>query len=266
MMKDLHKVSVVMPAFNCEKYIDESIRSVIEQSYVNWELIVVDDMSTDNTRDIIARFVESDKRIKSVLNDRNQGAAKARNLAIDLAEGRFIAFLDSDDLWEPDKLSRQIKFMTQFTNPFTFSSYQRISETGQLLSCSKAPDFITFKKLLKKNVIGCSTVIYDTSYFGKQFMPNIRKGQDYGLWLKLLKNVEFARSIPGITVKYRVRSISVSSNKLESSLWVWRVYRHVVKLNYFMSIYYFSFYALSGILDRIVEKVRLLYKKLEYGP
>lgn len=252
-------VSVITPLHNSAAYISETIESVLAQTYQAWELIIVDDVSTDQSVQIVEAFVERDARIKLIKLEENSGAAVARNTAIKAASGRYIAFLDSDDLWLPDKLDKQLAFMRMHGHPFTFSAYSRIDEQGQPLGLVGVPDKVSYRQMLKTSVIGCLTAMYDTAYFGKVYMPLIRKRQDYGLWLKLLKLVEHAHGLQKPLGLYRVRRDSISSNKLNTSTYNWRLYRDVENLSFLSSCYYFSHYAVRGVLR---SKFPRLAKKL----
>lgn len=253
---DPELVSVIMPSHNSAHFIEETIRSVIAQTYANWELIVVDDCSTDNTLEITRALAARDSRIQSIVLAENGGSAVARNTAIEAATGRYIAFLDSDDIWAPQKLERQIAFMQETGSPFTYASYERMTEAGEKISFVHVPAKVRYSGLLKKNVIACLTAVYDTKQLGKVLMPLIRKGQDYGLWLMLLKRIDHARGLDEVLGRYRIREQSISSNKLESSTWVWRIYREVMQLSLPVALYYFSFYAATGIGSRVIEKLR----------
>lgn len=241
-------VSIITPLHNAEAFVAETISSVLAQSYQDWELIIIDDVSGDQSVDIVERFLEQDARIKLIRLTENSGAAVARNTGIEAAKGRYIAFLDSDDLWLPEKLSTQLAFMKTHDHAFSFSAYERIDEHGKSLGEVGVPAKITYRQMLKTSVIGCLTAMYDTHFFGKIYMPLIRKRQDYGLWLKLLKQVDFAYGIQQPLARYRIRRNSISSNKLNTATYNWRLYREVEKLSLFASCYYFSQYAIRGIL------------------
>lgn len=177
-------VSIIMPAYNCERYIRQSIDSVLSQTYTNWELLIVDDCSTDSTADIISSY--TDPRIHYQRNDQNRRCAYTRNQAIRQAKGRYIAFLDSDDMWKPEKLERQIAFMQTHNYSITYSHYFVLSPNGEqhLHTC---PQSLTYFQLTRWNRIGCLTVIYDTVQVGKVFMPAILNREDYAYWLVLLR-------------------------------------------------------------------------------
>lgn len=240
-------VSVIIPSYNSTKFIQQAIESVINQTYSNWEMIVVDDCSKDNSVKIIEEYQEKDNRIKLIEFKVNQGPARARNRAIKEARGRYIAFLDSDDIWLPNKLEKQIKFMKDNNLVFTYSSYKLIDEDNNDLGEFLVPRYITYKSMLKSNSVGCLTVIYDTKKIGKIYMPNILKRQDYGLWLKILNKVGSTKGIIEPLAIYRIRKISVSSNKFRAAIDQWKVYREIEKLSLVESVYYFINYIYYGI-------------------
>jgi teichuronic acid biosynthesis glycosyltransferase TuaG len=241
------RVSVIMPAFNSAPYIEEAIRSVQAQTVGDWELVVADDGSTDETAEIVRRMNDNDNRVKLLCLGGRQGPARARNAAIEAAKGRFIAFLDSDDVWKPEKLERQIAFMREQDVAFSFTAYDRIDEQGESHGTVQAPRPVTYRQLLSYCVIGCLTAVYDTEKLGKQFMPDIPKRQDYALWLQILKQLDRAWPIDESLAVYRVRRGSVSSNKLLAARHNWRLYRDIEKLGFVRSAYYFCQYAVRGV-------------------
>ncbi|AHF01125.1 glycosyl transferase [Thiomicrospira aerophila AL3] len=241
-------VSIITPSHNSTQFISETIQSVLSQSISDWEMIIVDDCSTDKSVEVIQSFVEQDSRIKLIRLSVNSGAAVARNTAIEAAQGRYIAFLDSDDLWLPDKLEKQLAFMQVDNYPFTYAAYDKIDENGQVFGLIGVPDRVCYSDLLKMCSIGCLTAIYDTEYFGKVTMPLIRKRQDFGLWLKLLKKTEYAYGLNETLAQYRVRTDSISANKANAAKFTWRLYREVEGMNVFKASYYFSHYAVRGLL------------------
>lgn len=239
-------VSVIMPSYNSEATIRESIESVISQTYSNWELLITDDLSSDKTREIVKQFCSDDKRIKLFINAENGGAGAARNHSIGQAKGRYIAFLDSDDLWHREKLSKQIRFMEENYIGLSYTAYQKI-ENNELRGVVNPPPHTSYKKLLNGNVIGCLTAIYDTELVGKQFMPLIRKRQDMGLWLNILKVIPKAHCLREVLAYYRVDS-GMTQNKLKILKWQWRFYRDVVQLSYLNASYRFIIYSIKGLL------------------
>ncbi len=245
------EVSIIMPAYNAASVVGASIRSVVAQEFAQWELIVVDDHSSDDTVARVEAFARQDGRIRLIQLPQNGGPAVARNAAIAAARGRYLAFLDCDDLWLPAKLGRQLEFMQASGAAFSYGAYYEIDADGHRCGRVDVPSRTTYRELLKTNVIGCLTAMYDTASVGRVFMPGIRKGQDYGLWLALLKRVDHACGMTEPLAEYRVQSGSISANKLESSLWVWRVYREVERLSLPRAAYYFAHYAFHGVRDRV---------------
>jgi teichuronic acid biosynthesis glycosyltransferase TuaG len=225
-----------------------AIESVIAQSYQEWEMIIVDDNSPDNANEIIETYIQKDSRIKLIKLTKNSGPAIARNQAIKEANGRYIAFLDADDVWLPQKLEKQINFMNEYDLSFTYSSYNLIDEEniplGQFITKKK----ISYKSMLKTCSVGCLTAIYDSYKLGKVYMPNIKKRQDYALWLKILKGREETKGILEPLASYRILQESVSSNKMKAAYYQWKIYRDIEKLNYLKSIYYFVQYAYYGFM------------------
>lgn len=239
-------VSIIMPTYNSAVTISESIESVLTQTYTNWELLITDDLSTDNSEEVVNEYTKKDNRIKLFSLGENGGAGKARNNSIKHANGRFIAFLDSDDIWLPQKLEIQISFMLDNNYAFTYTAYQKfISEED--LGIVIPPSSITYNRLLYSNVIGCLTAIYDTAYVGKQYMPLIRKRQDMGLWLNILKIIPKAYCLNEVLAKYRIDS-GMSQDKLSAVKYQWEFYRNVVGLGFFRSLFVFSEYAFKGYL------------------
>ncbi|WP_149725512.1 glycosyltransferase family 2 protein [Campylobacter concisus] len=240
-------VTIIMPSYDSEKFIIESIESVLAQTYSNWELIIVDDCSPDDSNKIITKYVDSDGRIKLIKLQKNSGPAVARNTAIEAASGRYIAFLDSDDVWLPNKLETQINFMHDNDLAFTYSSYRLVGEDNEHLGVFITKDKISYFDMLKTCSVGCLTAIYDTKKIGKQYMPLILKRQDYGLWLKILKLIGETKGISEPLATYRIRKNSVSSNKVKAAKYQWKIYRDIEKLSFLKSLYYFVFYAYNGV-------------------
>jgi teichuronic acid biosynthesis glycosyltransferase TuaG len=168
---------------------------------------------------------------------------------VESARGRYVAFLDSDDLWKPNKLERQIGFMRQEQVSFSFSSYDRISEDGEWMGTVSVRSPVNYRDLLLSNVIGCLTAVYDTERLGKMLMPDVRKRQDFALWLSILKKIDYAHPLPDVLATYRVRSRSVSSNKFSAAAHTWRIYRDVERLPLHLAAYYFANYAVRGALS-----------------
>lgn len=239
-------VSIIMPAYNSENYIKEAIESVLKQTYSEWELLIVDDCSGDRTGSVIQEY--SDARIQYTRLLENSGVAKARNTGIDNSNGRFIAFLDSDDIWLENKLSQQIDFMLTNDIAFSFTQYRQFKDDiARAFKLIDVPDKVDYKKMLKYNAIGCSTVIIDRQKVPEIYMPENVKHEDYVNWLKVLKTGITAYGLKKDLVRYRLSSNSISSNKYKSALWTWHIYRHVEKLSLPEALFYFANYAVNGI-------------------
>ncbi len=239
-------VSIITPSYKSAKFISQTIESVLAQTYKDWEMIIVDDLSPDNANEIVEEYIIKDNRIKLIKLEKNSGPAVARNRAIKEAKGRYMAFLDADDLWMPDKLEKQIQFMNDNNLSFTYSSYKLIDENNSDLGNFITKETITYRSMLKTCSVGCLTAIYDTEKLGKVFMPNILKRQDYGTWLSILKNIESTKGILEPLATYRILNNSVSSNKVKASLYQWKIYREVEKLSLIKSVWYFVQYAYYG--------------------
>ena len=241
-------VTIITPSYNSSIFILKTLKSVTSQSFDNWEMIIVDDCSSDNSVEVIQSFADQDPRIKLIQLAENSGAAVARNTAIEAAKGRYIAFLDSDDAWLPNKLEKQVAFMQENNYPFTFAAYDKVNESDEIFGHVGVPDKVTYSDLLKSCSIGCLTAMYDTEFFGKVYMPLIRKRQDLGLWLKLLKKTKYAYGLNETLGFYKVRKDSISANKKSAALFTWRLYRDIEKLSLPKASYYFSHYAVRGLL------------------
>lgn len=225
-MNDL--VSIIMPAYNTGEYIKKSINSVIDQTYKNWELLVIDDCSTDNTEEVIKSF--NDERIIYLKNKENSGIAVSRNNGIKEAKGRWIAFLDSDDSWKENKLEKQIRFMINNGYEFTSTAYELIDENGiKLNKLIIPPKKIGYTKfVLLSCPIGNLTAIYDTKRIGKIYVPIIKKRNDFALWLQVLKETGFCYSMEENLAEYTMgRTGSVSKNKVGLMKYHWKLYRHI---------------------------------------
>ena len=201
---------------------------------------MVDDCSQDNSAQIARKFSKRHPNVRFLRLNKNSGACVARNIGIEGAHGRYIAFLDSDDLWLPNKLEHQIRYMETTGAAFTCSAYERIDEQGKFLGQVCPPARMTYDQLLKANRIGCLTAVYDTQALGKVYMPELRKRQDFGLWLKLLKRVDAVHCLPEVLAQYRVRLSSMSSSRLDRVYWNWRLFREVERRPIHQSLYYLA--------------------------
>lgn len=236
-------VSVIMPLYNCAAFITDTIHSLQSQTYENWELVAVDDCSTDNTAEIVKALAAEDARIRYFCLEKNSGAAVARTTSMEHAEGEYMAFLDSDDLWHPEKLKRQLAFMQDNDYAFSCTSFAQINEQGEPLGKIKRCIPKTgYNRLLLDNPVGNSTVMYSVKKMGKFTVPNIRKRNDYALWLKMLKKEKYVYGLPEVLMYYRVCTHSISSNKFSLIKYQWAVYRELEHLNIFRSAFHVAYW------------------------
>jgi teichuronic acid biosynthesis glycosyltransferase TuaG len=245
-------VSVVMPACNSEKLLAESVSSLAAQTFKNWELLIVDDASCDATLSIAERLSVEDPRIRCIHLDVNGGVAHARNVGMEAARGQYLAFLDSDDLWLPDKLAIQTEFMKRNDVGFTFTRYRSFNLNGYLGRALNIPDHIEYRDLLKGNVIGCLTVMIDREKIPSFKMPRIGH-EDYVTWLKILKDGHVAYGIQEDLARYRVSSLSVSGNKKRSAAWTWKILREVEGLPLTTATWCFAHYSAKAVCKHIVH-------------
>ena len=245
-------VSVIMPSYNSKKYIRQAIESVLSQTYKYLELIVVDDYSSDNTVDIVKEYIRTDNRIVLICLEKNSGPAIARNCAIAKARGRYIAFLDSDDYWTENKLEIQINFMVKNNCYFSYHDFAYLNEKKHnMVTYVKVPSALDYYELLKGNSTGsCLTTCLDRKIIKKIHMSN-EKHEVYICWLNILREYKInAFGINECLGFYRIGKQSVSSNKIKSAFWTWKVYRNSQQLSLILSFYYFFMYAIKAINKR----------------
>ena len=240
-------VSIITPCYNADKYIEATIKSVLSQTYKNWEMVIVEDASSDNSFDVISQYVEKDNRIKLIQNSSNIGAASSRNKAIEYASGKYIAFLDSDDIWFSDKLEKQIMLMKNDNIIMSYSAYETIDKEEHTIGCFSVPSKVTYADMLKTSTIGTLTMVYDAEVIGKCYFKECGH-EDYVVKLEILKKIPYAQGINETLAKYRILDTSLSSNKFRAAKWQWYIYREVEKLSLSRSIYYFIHYAYHGII------------------
>lgn len=247
-------VSIIVPVYNSEDFIDNTIKTVLDQTYLNWELLLINDCSTDNSEDIIKKYLKMDKRIKLLNNQNNSKAAITRNNGIKASNGRYICFLDADDLWDKKKLEKQILFMKENKCAFSFTGYEFANNDG-VPNGKKVyvPNKINYKEALKNTTIWTSTVMFDMCILNKDdiYMPNVERGQDTATWWKVLKKIDYAYGLNEILSFYRRSVGTLSSNKFKALKRTWNLYRKVEKLNIFSSLYYFAFYCINALKRRI---------------
>lgn len=250
-------VSVITPCYNSEKFIVDTIQSVQNQTYENWEMIIVDDCSTDQTVSIIEKFALNDKRIRFFKLVKNSGAGIAREMALSNAKGDYISFLDADDLWKPLKLEKQLQFLKSNKLPFTFSFYDCINESGNLLNKRvEAPENLSYRQLFFCNYVGNLTGIYEVNYFGKIAISSIRKRQDWMVWLTVLKKIKSAKPVPESLAFYRIRDNSLSASKVDLLKHNFAVYRNFHGYNYVASLVIM----IGFLFTQLVVKPRFIKK------
>ncbi|MCQ2533754.1 MAG: glycosyltransferase [Clostridia bacterium] len=255
-------VSIVMPSFNTAKLIGESIQSVLDQTYSNWELLIVDDCSTDGSAEVIAKY--SDSRIKLFVNEKNSGAAVSRNKALREAKGQWIAFLDSDDLWDKEKLQKQVEFMEKNGYSFSYTGYEEIDSEGKLRGVSvSGPKRITKTGMFNYCWPGCLTVMYDATKIGCIQIENIKKNNDYAMWLKVCKKADCYLLDECLAQYRRGRVGSVSSHSKFSLIkWHYRLFRFAEHENVVMSLFNtgrnmcFGFYKKKVFFKKVNRGVR----------
>ena len=250
-------VSVIMPTYNCGRFIEESVLSVIAQTVTDWEICIADDCSTDNTLEVLKPYLEKYPNIHYYCLEKNGGPAAARNAAIERAKGKYLAFLDSDDLWTPDKLERQIALMEKHNAVFSCSAFRQMDEDGTLQDIVRVPpaktDYNTMLRL--SNPIGNSTVMYDRELLGHIRVPDIKKRNDFALWLKILRVAPICVGTDEILGIYRVRKSSVSSNKRVLAKYHWKLYREIEQLSPIRSLWAMFCWAGKVVTHRGIKKI-----------
>jgi teichuronic acid biosynthesis glycosyltransferase TuaG len=236
-------VSIITPVFNSEKYIGETIKSVLSQTYKNWEMLIVDDCSKDNTAVIINKFI--DPRIKYFKLENNSGAAVARNKALEMSRGKYIAFLDADDMWKPYKLEKQLNFMVENKIGFSFTGYEILRENENKVI--KVPLLLNYSQFMKNTIIGTLTVMLNTSLVGKVRLVNVKKDHDSMTWAKLLREGHLAYGLNESLAYYRKVEGSISNDKFKAAKNHWNNCRNIEKLPIPKCLYYFFFYGLNAI-------------------
>ena len=244
-------VSIITPSYNSQAFIKVCIDSVLSQTYTNWEMIIVDDKSCDESVRYIESLIKNIEKITLIVLDENVGAAEARNKALEVAQGEYIAFLDSDDIWFPNKLEEQLDFMKKNNYAFTFTSYVPVSEKmNQTFSPILVPNEIDYVGYCKNTIIGCLTVVINRTIVGDFKMPNIRSSHDMALWLLIMKRGFNAYGLNKILAQYRIVSTSNTSKKYKAAKDVWCVYTKIEKLSILKSAWYFVHYAYNAMAKR----------------
>lgn len=239
-------VSIVMPVYNAGTMLERSIGSILNQSYKNWELLAVDDRSTDSSLMILRKMSLKDPRIRVIAMEENKGAGHARNRAIHVAKGRYLSFLDADDEWKNSKLAKQISFMQSGSYAFSCTAYERANDTSNSRKKIFVPVRSTYEQLLKNNTVGTSTVMLDRTKFSEFQMSTMRKRQDYDLWLRLLLETDAVYGMNELLTVYHIGHSSLSSNKLLAAQAQWSFYRNELNFDIMRSAYYFAHYAVNA--------------------
>ena len=245
-------VSVITGAYNCSAYVGEAYDSLCQQSFSDWEWIVVDDASTDGTLGMLESIANNDARVRILVNKTNLGAAGSRNRALGEANGQFLAFLDADDRWLPEKLTRQLDFMRSKNALASFTAYRVISSdgssTGKIIDESEKHEISYTQALRKRATIGCSTVMLAKAVAKDYLMPNLRTGQDYAYWLKLMRSGILFHHYSVPLTEYRITPNSISRNKVRKAMRQWEIYRKVEKLSFLYAAWNFCFYAIRAVI------------------
>lgn len=241
-------VSIITPAYRCASVVGETIRSVLNQTYPHWEMLIVEDCSPDNTLEVLREWTTFDPRLRLIQQPKNGGPAMARNAGLERAQGRWIAFLDSDDLWLPQKLERSIVFAETRQAPLVYTGFRRISVNGRAEGrYIGVPGTLSYRQLLGNTAIATSTVLLDRHIVGEVRMRNTYY-DDFDCWLQVLKPGRKAYGLNQDLMRYRVMNESVSRNKRNSAAKVWRAYRDLEQLSVPAACWYFMNYAVRGLL------------------
>lgn len=244
-------VSVIVPVYNASKTIEETIKSVMNQNYTNFEVIAIDDCSEDNSFELLTKLSKKDIRIKVYKNLKNLGVSETRNLGIDIARGELISFLDSDDIWKKEKLYKQVKYMEEKNVDMCYTSYDMIDTDKIEVKTIIVPEKVNYISLLKENIICCSTVMMNKEILRKYKFESEFFHEDFILWLHLLKNSYKVVGLTDNLVFYRKGGRS--SDKLKAARNRWIIYRKSEKLNLILSAYYFICYAFNGIKKYFIK-------------
>jgi len=241
-------ISIITPVFNSEIYLSESVNSVLSQTFTDFELILINDASSDRSGELLKQFAESDSRIIIIENEQNSGPAVSRNKGIEKARGEFLAFLDADDLWYPEFLGQMLAFMREKKCVLACASHERVDENlNRKYQPFIVPEKASYEDLLKTCSIPMLTGMLHVKKTGKYYFPDLKVNNDYGFWLKILRDVDFVYGNKKILAKYRMRSGSVSRNKFRSMRYIWKLYREQEGAGLIKSVFWSVRYILNGI-------------------
>jgi glycosyltransferase involved in cell wall biosynthesis len=260
-MKNWELVSIITPSYNSAKFIGKTIETIQAQTYTSWELLITDDCSSDNTTEIVWSYMKDDQRIKLFKLAKNSGVAIARNNSIKEAKGRFIAFCDSDDVWKPQKLEKQIKFLLDNDYKFIFCQSEIIDENSNVIGICKRIPKTSYYRTLIINYIGTSVVLYDTKDIGKMYMSNIKNRQDWILWLDILRKIKYAYCLPEVLSSVRKNKNSLSSNK--KKLFQYHIIVYNEYLGYPKIVTYIIFYCIS-LPCHLYKKIKIKIDSIKY--
>ena len=256
---DYPLVSIITPCYNAESFISMTIESILAQTYQNWEMIIVDDGSNDESTHIVTTYAKQDSRVKLILNKKNMGVAKSRNTGTREATGQYIALLDSDDTWLPEKLEKQLELMNRKKSSLSYVAYYTVDNKDVITGYHPVIEQVSYTNLLKKpSIIGTLTMIYDAQKLGKFYFENIGH-EDYVMKLSILKKIDFAVGINQPLARYRIHNNSLSSNKLSAAKWVWDIIEIV--RNYRSQRAYFTFYIIPTTALQNTKSCNISYSK-----
>jgi len=249
------KISIVTPVFNGEDFLPFTAESIFNQTYTNWEWIIVDDCSTDNSWQLIENYIKKDNRVVGIRNETNLKAGLSRNKAIEFATGRFIAFLDSDDLWHENKLTEQVEFMIKNNYSFTYTAYNFIDESNNLVKKPYHVDeFVDYKSILKNNQIGCLTAMYDVDQLGKVFMSAHARKQDFGLWLHILKHkTPYAYGLNKVLASYRLSKNQATAKKHKLIIKHYKFLKDTQGFGTIKALYFTAFWMINGFYKYFIK-------------
>jgi teichuronic acid biosynthesis glycosyltransferase TuaG len=259
-------VSIIMPCYNAQRTLQQAVDSALQQTFPDWELLIVDDGSSDESAAMLARFASQEPRIRVFRNRKPSGAAAARNLALSEARGRYVAFLDSDDAWLPHKLETQLREMTAAKAALSSGAFEAMDADGRTIGLFRPrPGLLTYRALLGNNRIGTVTTMLDRSLCGDvRFNPTLPQSEDYHLWLSILKRGLTGICLPDTLAIYRVHGGTLSSNKLSVARTRWRVYREFEHHSVAASAFYFVSYSIWGVMKTLAMHRRRLFRKANH--
>ena len=253
-------ISIITPNYNCARFIAQTIESVLAQTYTNWEMLIVDDCSTDGSYEIAREYAEKDSRIKVFRNEKNSGAAVSRNIALDNASGEYIAFLDSDDLWLPEKLQTQLNFMKNSSADFSYTRYRLIDDEGNFWGkVARIPNVLSYSRLKYHDFIGCLTVMYRAEPFKKIRSFDVKNNNDYGLFLQVVRKSQKVFGLQKVLADYRIRKGGISRNKIKKIPQYFRLMHGFLHIPYIFCCVYLCANVLIGKIWKYESRDRYMH-------